>query len=64
MDNYSRYNNLKQEHHKRKILRWIDSSILMGDNKEPEICKHFGCGAKLTHQEKLFGNKCLKHSKL
>lgn len=33
-----------------------------GENKEEYICKFFGCGRKLTIQEKLFGDKCFKHS--
>lgn len=28
---------------------------------EPECCKLFGCGKKLTPQEKLFGNVCFDH---
>lgn len=27
-----------------------------------EICSHFGCSRKLTITEKLYGNKCFKHS--
>lgn len=30
---------------------------------EPEICKQFGCGRKLSPQEMLFGNKCIHHIK-
>lgn len=26
-------------------------------------CKKFGCGIKLTHEEKLYGNTCLSHQK-
>ncbi len=31
-------------------------------DKEPVICSVFGCGKKLSNQEELFGNKCVKHS--
>ena len=29
---------------------------------EPVICQIFGCNRKLTSQEKMFGNKCIRHS--
>lgn len=29
---------------------------------EDEICKEFGCGKKLSLREKLFGQRCIKHS--
>lgn len=31
------------------------------DFGEQEICKQFGCGKKLTAQEKLYGDKCVNH---
>lgn len=64
MDNYFVYNDDKREKHTKKLVTWVYSSISSTEDKEPEICKHFGCGMKLTRQEKLFGNKCVKHSKL
>ncbi len=30
---------------------------------ESDICKHFGCGAKLNRTEKLFGDRCFTHNK-
>lgn len=30
---------------------------------EDECCSIFGCGKILSREEKLFGNKCIKHSK-
>jgi len=30
--------------------------------REAQVCSVFGCSQKLTPEEKLFGNKCLKHS--
>lgn len=53
-----------KERHREKLLTGFYNSILKGGDVEPEICKHFGCGTKLTRREKLFGNKCIKHSKL
>lgn len=33
------------------------------ENPEPVVCSVFGCGRILTIREKLFGNKCINHSK-
>lgn len=33
------------------------------DFGEQEICRQFGCGKKLSRQEKLFGDKCVEHCK-
>lgn len=32
--------------------------------KEPEVCKRFGCGKRLSAAEKLYGNYCQAHSKI
>lgn len=32
------------------------------DFGEQEICRQFGCGKKLTREEKLFGDKCIAHN--
>lgn len=29
---------------------------------EPQVCKWFGCGRRLTVQEALYGNSCIEHS--
>lgn len=31
-------------------------------NTEPVVCSVFGCSKNLTAQEKMFGNKCIRHS--
>lgn len=28
---------------------------------EDFICHHFGCGKRLTHEEQLYGDKCINH---
>lgn len=33
------------------------------DPPEYHVCRHFGCGRKLSPQEMLFGDKCQSHSK-
>jgi hypothetical protein len=32
--------------------------------QEPYTCTTFGCGRTLTREEKLYGNKCIHHSKI
>jgi hypothetical protein len=32
-------------------------------NNEPIICKHYRCGRTLTRVEKLYGDRCIHHSK-
>lgn len=31
---------------------------------EPEVCSDFGCGKRLSLQERLFGNKCIRHQEV
>lgn len=37
--------------------------VFMEEEKEPVLCKRFGCGRILTHHERLFGDYCPEHSK-
>jgi len=32
------------------------------DGTDRPYCRHFGCGRRLTLQESLYGDKCIKHS--
>lgn len=59
-------NNLNHTHIVNKsleLLREVQFNILMSEDHEPHICRHFGCGRILTMEEKLYGDQCIKHSK-
>lgn len=35
--------------------------LIFNTKQEPYICKHFGCGKRLSHQEQLFSDYCPDH---
>jgi hypothetical protein len=35
---------------------------LMTSFHEPVVCKHFGCGKKLSAEETMYGDYCQQHS--
>lgn len=60
MGQFSAYQNRHELRVEKDVL---ESFIpLMLTEHEPEICKHFGCGSRLTPQEQLYGNLCIVHS--
>lgn len=62
LDDLVKRNKIRQDILKSDILAHIEKHQFEGENKVEYICKFFGCGRKLTIQEKLFGDKCFKHS--
>jgi hypothetical protein len=38
------------------------TQLILNTIPEPSVCKHFGCGKRLSPQEQLFGNRCQEHS--
>lgn len=55
-------------HNARKLSRMKKEAMdEMAENMrnvagEPQVCKWFGCGRRLTAQEALYGNSCIEHS--
>lgn len=54
--------------HKKKLQhdlavedQYSEFSLLHQLLIEPITCNHFGCGKKLTLQERLFGKTCVNH---
>lgn len=51
----------KEENSSIDLRRHYDEG--QEENNEPEICKHFGCGKKLSPMEQLYGDRCFEHTK-
>lgn len=46
----------------KKAMAQLQEVITLHPSEERQICKQFGCGASLTLQERLAGDKCTSHS--
>ena len=47
---------------KNKLIQYINTVQMHAISSEFDVCKHFGCGKKLTLKESLAGAKCTKHT--
>lgn len=51
------YVNKEREKDRNEAMIYLIKHTIPAD----EICKHFGCGRKLSLREGLFGDKCIRH---
>ena len=47
---------------KNKLLKYLKQIQADTPSNQFDVCKHFGCGKKLTLTESLAGVKCTKHT--
>jgi hypothetical protein len=69
LKNLRKVNDIDWQKYSRASFPERENNVLVHSDKEsvmevePPYCSFFGCGKKLSLQEMLFGNRCLRHQK-